>query len=126
MEELGASVRVTGPNCSGGAWDKSGVINPQSSEQPEPPPLVEPSTAVEPIDDVDDESHEIAAGSQQAGPVEEAEPPPALPALNQVIRSIVCIAVSVCWGMWFWWGFIVLIIAANPKFGNIRIHCDHD
>ena len=125
MEELGASIRVTGPNCSGGAWDKSGVINSQSSEHPEPPPLVEPSTAVEPTDDVDDESHVIAAGSQQAGPVEEAAPPPALPALNQV-TSIVCIAASVCWGLWFWWGFIVLIIAANPKFGNISIYCDYD
>ena len=74
VEELGASIRITGPNSSGGAWDKSGEIKPESTE---PVPSENKQTPeVEQTDEADEESHVIVAGSPEKGQVEETVVPP--------------------------------------------------
>ena len=83
VEELGASIRVTGPNSSGGAWDKSG------DQQPAEPPQSDNNqfVAVEHTDhkdDADEESHVIPSGSPEKRPVEEAGLPPSVSFIDQV------------------------------------------
>ena len=82
VEELGASIRVTGPNSSGGAWDKSGEIKPESTE-PSPSDYKQ-TPEVEQTDEADEESHVIEAGSPEKGQVEEAVVPPSHPSTIQV------------------------------------------
>ena len=83
VEELGASIRVTGPNSSGGAWDKSGDQQPAEPLQSDNNQFV----AVEHTDhkdDADEESHVIPSGSPEKRPVEEAGLPPSVSFIYQV------------------------------------------
>ena len=83
VEELGASIRVTGPNSSGGAWDKSGDQQPAEPSQSDNNQFV----AVEHTDhkdDADEESHVIPSGSPEKRPVEEAGLPPSVSFIDQV------------------------------------------
>ncbi|XP_063691755.1 serine/threonine-protein kinase Nek1-like isoform X4 [Bolinopsis microptera] len=83
VEDLGASIRVTGPNSSGGAWDKSGDIQPAEPSRSDN----NQSVAVEHTDytdDADEESQVMPSGSPLKRPVEEADLPPAVSFIDQV------------------------------------------
>ncbi|KAL5262001.1 hypothetical protein ACHWQZ_G007643 [Mnemiopsis leidyi] len=81
VEELGASIRVTGPNSSGGAWDKSGEIKTNSGELH----LAEEkqSPQVEQTDEADEESHVVVSASPEKRQDEETELPPPQPTVLQ-------------------------------------------
>ena len=68
-EELGASIRVTGPNSSGGAWEKSAPKGEETA------PLQQD---VQHMDGVDEESHAMGDKKQASPPAPDA-PSPAVP-----------------------------------------------